>query len=250
MFFRRIASFVRRRRLDDDLAEEIRHHIDQRRQALMDAGMDPRAAEHEARRMFGNVLGIREETRDMGSWSATDTLMQDLKYGWRVMMKSRGFSAVAIVSLAAGIGAASVIFSVANAFLFRPLPGGDTSELERVFTSNRSGPLYGSTSYPDYEDLRDRASVWSGLLAYRRANATLSDTPESAVIPGALVSANYFDVLGLRPALGRFFLPEENRSPGTHPVVVLSDAAWQRRFASDPRIVGRTIGLNGQGFTV
>jgi predicted permease len=247
---RRLAARFHRNRLEDQLAEEIRLHVDLRRQALIDDGMDPREADLEARRMFGNIAGIREETRDMWSFPSLDTLMQDVRYGYRVMMKSRGFSAVAIVSLAAGIGASSVLFSFANAFLFRGLPGTRTSELMQVFTSNRRGTLYGSTSYADYEDLRERVPVFGGLLAFRRAKATLSDTGQSAMIPGALVSANFFEVLGFRPSQGRFFLPEENRSPGTHPVVVLTDDAWRRRFGSDPQIVGRAIGLNGHAFVV
>jgi predicted permease len=250
MVITRLLSHLRRNRLDDEQAEEIAQHIELRRQSLVDDGMDPREAEWEARRQFGNVAGIQEETRDLRIFPALDTIVRDVQYGWRVIMKSPGFSAVAIVSLAVGIGASSVIFSFANAFLFRPLPGTHPSPLMRVFTSNASGPLYGSCSYPDYQDLRDRTSVFSDLLAYRRAKATLSDSGQSAMMPGALVSANYFGVLGLRPSLGRFFLPEENRSPGTHAVVVLSDDAWRRRFGSDPHIVGRTIGLNGHGFTV
>ena len=164
--------------------------------------------------MFGNIAGIREETRDMWSFSSLDTLMQDVRYGYRVMMKSRGFSAVAILSLAAGIGASSVLFSVANAFLFRELPGARTSELMRVFTSNARGPLYGSCSYADYEDLRDRTSVFNELLAYNRAKATLSDSGQSVMIPGVLVSANYFEVLGLGPRWAVSFYPKKTGRPG------------------------------------
>ena len=186
----------------------------------------------------------------MRTASPIDALTHDVRYGLRIIRKSRGFSTVAIVSLAVGIGISTVLFSFANSFLLRPLHAANPSELVQLFTSDFDGPAYGASSYADYEDFRDRGAAFSGLLASTRARATLSDSERPDLIAGVLVSANYFDVLGLQPSRGRFFLPDENRTPGTHPVVVLSHAAWQRRFGSDPEIVGRVIGLNGHAFTV
>jgi predicted permease len=143
-----------------------------------------------------------------------------------------------------------VLFSAANAFLFRPVQAANPSELVQVFTSDADGAPYGGASYADYEDFRDRARVFSRLLASTRVRATLSDADRPELMHGLLVSGNYFDVLGLLPSRGRFFLPEENRTPATHPVVVLSHHAWLRRFNADPDIAGRVVRLNGQAFTV
>jgi macrolide transport system ATP-binding/permease protein len=249
-FLRRLAAWFRRDRLDDEMRDEVALHIELRRQQLIADGMDPRAADSAAKRMFGNVTAIREEARALWGMAVFDRLAQDLRYGLRVMAKSRGFSAVAILSLAVGIGASTVLFSFANAFVFRPLNAASPSGLLQVFTSSSRGTRHGGSSYPDYQDFRHRTSVFSGLMASTRVSATLSDAERADLIEGVLVSDGYFEVLGLRPSRGRFFLPEENRTPLAHPVVVLSYDAWVRRFGSDPEIVGRIIELNGHAFTV
>jgi predicted permease len=248
---RRLLAWLRRARLDDDLAEEIRLHLELRRQALIDEGMRPLDADREARRQFGNVTAIRERSREQWGGSSIDALVQDARYGLRLIRKAPAFSAVAIASLAVGIGASTVLFSFANSFLFRPVHAARPEQVVEIFTSDFDGPphIYGGSSYPDYEAFRD-VPVFDGLLAWMRATATLSEEARPDVMSGLLVSGNYFDVLGLRPSRGRFFGAEENRAPGTHPVVVLSDDAWRRRFASDPDIVGKIIELNGQPFTV
>jgi putative ABC transport system permease protein len=248
---RRLRAFFRRDRLDDDLAEEIRLHLELRRQALVDAGVAAGDADREARRQFGNVTLIRERTRDQWGGSSIDMLVHDVRYGLRLIRKAPGFSAVAIASLAIGIGASTVLFSFANAFLFRPVHAARPEQLVALFTSDFDGPphFYGGSSYPDYETFR-QLPVFDGVLASARATATLSDQERPDVIGGLFVSGNYFDVLGLHPSRGRFFRAEEDQAPGTQPVVVLSDDAWRRRFATDPAIVGRVIELNGQPFTV
>jgi len=246
---RRILAFFRRNRLDDDLAEEIRLHLELRRQALIDDGMPPADAEREARRQFGNVTAIRERSRAQWGGTSIDVLVHDVRYGLRLIRKSPAFSAVAIASLAIGIGASTVLFSVVNAVLFRPLHAANARELVQVFTSTNAGGCCGSSSYADYQVFR-AMPVFNGLLASTRVQATLSSQERPEVIDGLLVSGNYFDVLGLHPARGRFFRPEEARTRGTHPVVVLSHDGWRRRFAADPAIVGGSIELNGQAFTV
>jgi predicted permease len=248
---RQLRAFLRRDHLDADVAEEIQLHVELRRQALMDDGMTEAEADREARREFGNVTLIRERTREVWGGSSIDTLMQDVRYGLRLIRKAPGFSAVAIASLAMGIGASTVLFSFANSFLFRPLHAANPEEVAQVFTSGFDGPphLYGGSSYADYEVFRE-IPVFSGLLASTHARATLSSQERPEVVDGLLVSENYFDVLGLRPSHGRFFRPEENQTPGSHPVVVLSHDAWRRRFGGEPSIVDRSIGLNGHHFTV
>jgi predicted permease len=248
--FRRALAFIRRNRLDAELAEEIRLHLELRRQQLIENGVDPREADYEARRRFGNVTAVREETFAMWGSPSLDTMTHDVRYGLRMIAKSRGVSAVAIVSLAVGISVSTLLFSFANSFLFRPLHAATPAELMQVFTSDSDGGLYGGSSYLDYEAYRDSAAVFSGLLASTRAQATLSDAERSDVLQGLLVSGNYFNVLGLQPSRGRFFLAEEARTPGADPVVVVSHDAWWRRFGSDPQIVGRVLRLNGYAFTV
>jgi putative ABC transport system permease protein len=176
---------------------------------------------------------------------------QDLRYGARMLVKNSGFSLIAIIMLAAGIGANTAVFSVVNAVLLKPLPVAQPDELVSLYTSDFSGPRYGASSFLDYVDLRDRADVLSGLIAYWRQSVRLKSVEQAEdFITADIVTGNYFDVLGVRPAAGRAFLPEEDRTPGTHPVAVISHRCWQRRFGGDPSMVGRTIELNNLRFTV
>ena len=247
--WRRLGAFFRRDRLDDNVAEEIQLHLELRRQSLIDSGMTAEEADREARLQFGNVTAIRERTRDEWGGSTIDMLRNDIRYGLRLIRKAPGFSAVAVASLAVGIGASTLLFSFANTLLFRPLQASNPEQLVEVFTSDFDGPLYGGSSYEDYQNFRT-SPVFNGLLASMRAQATVSRDDQRDVIDGLLVSANYFDVLGLRPSYGRFFRPDEGETPGLHAVAVLSHEAWQRRFGADPAIAGRTIELNGRPFTV
>lgn len=176
-------------------------------------------------------------------------LSHDLRYGLRLIRRAPGFSAVAIASLAVGIGAATVIFSFANSLLFRPVQAANPAQLVQVFTSTSRGTPYGASSYADYENYR-AIPVFNGLLASRRARAAWSADQQHEVINGLLVSGNYFDVLGLRPSMGRFFSGEENRTPGAHPVIVISHDGWRRRFGADPGIIGRAVELNGRAFSI
>ena len=176
-------------------------------------------------------------------------LIQDARYGLRLIRKAPVFSAVAIASLAVGIGASTVAFSFLNTLIFRPLPAASPQQLIQVFTSDSSGKLYGGSSYADYEDVRT-LPLFRGLLASARTQATLSSPERSDVVNGLLVSSNYFDVLGLQPARGRFFRPEESLTPAAEPVVVISHDAWRRRFGNDPQMVGRVLELGGRPFTV
>lgn len=178
------------------------------------------------------------------------TLLQDLRYGFRRLLKSPGFTLIAVLSLALGIGANTSIFSLVNTVLFRPLPGVENpKQLVSVYPvrQDRSMALF---SYPSLSDVRDRNEVLSGLSAFKFATLSLSHDGNNERVWGYLVTGNYFDVLGVKPALGRTFLPEEDRTRGSHPVVVLSYSCWQRRFNADPSIIGQNIILNGHTFNV
>jgi predicted permease len=172
-----------------------------------------------------------------------DTLFKDLRYGIKTLLKHPAFTAVAVLSIALGIGVNTTIFSFINAALFRPLPFPDSRQLVRVWDGN-------SASYPDYVAYRDESKVFSGLAAYAQRPMSLSVNGESQRIYGEIVTGNYFDVLKVKPALGRGFLEEEDRTVGASPVVVLSNGLWRRRFNSDPAIIGKGISLNSHPYTV
>jgi predicted permease len=178
-----------------------------------------------------------------------DTLLQDLRYGLKQLWKSKGVTVVAIVSLAVGIGANSVIFSLVNSLLLRPRALARPNEIVELYTGDRNQP-YQTTSYPSYLNLRDRNDVLSGLAAYGIRQFKLDDGNQVEQIWGEAVSGNYFDVLGVPAFRGRTILAEEDVAPGQHPVVVVSHALWQRRFNSDPELVGKAITINNQSLTV
>src|SRR4051812_47851325 len=179
-----------------------------------------------------------------------DAFLQDIRFGWRQLLKRPIFTALALISMALGIGANTTIFSLLETVLLRPLPVHEPSQLIAVDGTLPNGVDFTLQSYLNYKDYRDRSRSFDGLLAYRFVVASLSHNGVNERAWGFDVSGNYFDVLGVKPALGRAFLPEEDRTPDSHPVVVLSYASWQKRFAGDPSIVGRTILLNNHGFTV
>ncbi|HEX8091373.1 MAG TPA: ABC transporter permease [Blastocatellia bacterium] len=178
-----------------------------------------------------------------------ETMLQDLRYGFRMLIKRPGFTAVAVLSLALGIGANTAIFSFVNAVLLRPLPVAAPDELMFVFSGRAESP-YSVSSYPDYVDYRDRNEVFSGLAAYSGLSVSMATGDEAEAVSGAIVSGNYFDVLGVKFAQGRAFLPEEDQTPGERPVAVISYKLWQRRFSGDLGLPGKEVALNGRSFTV
>lgn len=178
-----------------------------------------------------------------------NTLVQDIRYGVKMLWKSKGVTVVAVVSLAVGIGANSAIFSLVNSILFRPRAVAQPEQLVELYVGEARQP-YQTTSYPSYLELRDRNEVFTGLAAYGVQQFKLSTANDVEQIWGEAVSGNYFDVLGVVPHKGRTFSPEEDLVPGKNPVAVLGYNLWQRRFNSDPELVGKTITLNGQPLTV
>ena len=184
------------------------------------------------------------------------TFLQDLRYGARLLLKSPGFTLVAALSLALGIGANTTIFTLINAVLLHPLPVQDPSQLVSVWTADERNAGNGAfgflqTSPLNYRDYRDKNEVFSGLAAHQGIPLNLSGgTGDPQQVFGEIVTGNFFDVLGAKPLLGRGFRPEEDQTPGAALVTVLGYGEWQKRFGGDPSLVGRTITLNGQAFTV
>jgi putative ABC transport system permease protein len=180
-----------------------------------------------------------------------ETLFKDIRYGVRMLLKSPGFTIVAVLSLALGIGANTAIFSIVSTFLFAPLPVDEPSRLVAISTSDVKNPGPMPMSHLNFLDYRDKNEAFSDILAYSFAPVSYSGGSGEAKQLFALVaSGNYFDVLGVKAAHGRTFFPDEDKTPGTHPVAVVSYASWQRDFGADPNLVGKTISLNRQDFTV
>ena len=178
------------------------------------------------------------------------TLLNDLRYGAKMLWKSKGVTIVAVISLAVGIGANSAIFSLVNAILLRPRPVSHPEQLVELYVSEGEQQPYSSTSYPSYLDLRDHNDVLSGLAAYGIRQFNFGDANNVEQIWGEAVSGNYFDVLGVAAQKGRTFSADEDVVPRRDPVAVISHSLWQRRFNSDPELVGKTITLNDQSLTV
>src|SRR5947209_10920979 len=151
-----------------------------------------------------------------------ETLLQDFRFGFRQLLKKPGFAAMAIISMVLGIGANTSIFSLVDTVLLRPLPVKNPSELVELYGTMHNGQDWSLQSYPNYKDYRDRTTVLSGLVVYRLVVSSLTVDKASNRVWGYLVYGNYFDVLGVKPALGRAFLPEEDQTPDSHPVAVIS----------------------------
>jgi len=179
-----------------------------------------------------------------------ETIIQDVRDGIRSLLKRPSYTAIALVTLALGIGANTAIFSLISTVLLRPLPVRHPEQLVEVYGTFHHGADYTIQSYLNYKDYRDRNDVFSGLMAYRFAPMSISHENRNERVWGYLVSGNYFDTLGVQPFLGRYFIPEEDKTPGSHPVAVITYACWQKRFASAHDVIGQPLRINGQVFTV
>lgn len=235
----------RRSRWESDLEEELRGHVEHRAADLVRRGVDPVAADRQARMELGSREQYREECRRSYGFQWLDEFWQDLRYAARTLRHSPAFTAVAVLSLALGIGANTVVFTFLNTLVLRPLPVERPGELVTIMNGGSMG-----YSYPDYRELRDRNTSLAGLVGYRTVPMGLDTETGPRRVWGYLVTGDYFDVLGVHPAAGRFFHAEEDRVVGASPLAVLSYAAWQRRYGGDPAIVGRTVRINKLPYTV
>src|SRR5579872_7052431 len=179
-----------------------------------------------------------------------NTLLQDLRYGFRMLARNPGFTAIAILSLALGIGVNTAIFSLVNSALLRPLPVEHPEQVVHLRASLKGGRDTFNLSFPVYQDLVERSTAFNGVAAARFVTVSLSSGTVNERMWGYLATGNYFEVLGVPAAAGRTFTAAEDRAEGADPVVVLSAACWRRRFGSDPSIIGKTVLLNGHPFSV
>ncbi|HLY17440.1 MAG TPA: ABC transporter permease [Bryobacteraceae bacterium] len=242
---RRLTFLRRGPRFDAEMEEELRFHAAMKADAYRAEGADPQEAQYAAMRRLGNRTEIAERSRDMWGWNWLEGFAQDTRYAFRVMRKSPAFTLIAVVSLALGIGANTVVFSVLNALVLKALPIADPA---RVYFVNNTGRP--AQSFPNYRDIRDRNSVFESLFAYRIAMMALDDDRGAHRVWGYLVTGNYFESLGIQPALGRFFTPAEDLHPNASPYAVLSYTSWQNRFGADPQIAGKDVRINGHPYTV
>jgi len=241
---------LRREQLDRDLDEELRSHVEMRAADNLAAGMSPKAARYEAQKRFGNTALLKEDTRNADIVSWMDVAARDFRYALRMLQRSPGFTAVAVLTLALGIGANTAIFSVINSVLLRPLPYHDPGSLVMVWETNSQHPKpHNTVSPPNLLDWQSRNTVFSDMayIVDVRNNLTGNGDPEEVVVQA--VSANFFSLLGVNPLLGPGFTPENGR-PGHDNVVILSYGLWKDRFAGDPAIIGKSILLNGKPQTV
>jgi hypothetical protein len=183
-----------------------------------------------------------------------DGLLQDIRYGVRMLIKSPAVTAIAILSLALGIGANTTIYTLLDTLFFQPLPIHDSGRVMAVYTTDARNPGAGTgfaqTSLPNYEDYRDRNTVFEGMAAHQGVGLNLAADGRPEQINGQIVAGNYFPLLGVSPALGRLIGPADDRVEGAAPVIVLSDVFFRARFAGDAGVVGRSLKINGRPFTV
>jgi predicted permease len=232
-----------------EFAREIESHLQMHIEDNMRAGQSAEEARRQALIKLGGVEPTKERYRRQRGLPMVEALARDLRYGLRMLARSPGFTAVAVVSLALGIGANTAIFSLVNAALLRPLPV-ERPEQMMSLTNAVETRMFPTFSYPNYKDIRDRNDVFRGLIAYRFAPLSVSYDGVNERQWGYVVSGNYFDVLGVKAALGRMISEDDDRLPGAHPVTVVSYQCWQQRFGSDPALIGKSLIVNGLGYTV
>ena len=245
----RLRALFRRNSMEAELEEELRAHLEHQVEKYVQSGMSREEAERRARIDLGGLDQVKEECRDSWGVRVITELAQDLRFGLRQLRRSPGFTTVAVMTLALGIGANTAIFSVVSTVLMRRLPYG---EPDRLVWITEYWPRLHSTLIPspEYLNWRDQNQVFHSIAAYGvSGQLNLSGDGEPERIEATGMTWNFLPVLGVRPALGRSFLPEEDRPAGP-PVVILGHSLWQRRFRSDPNLVGKTIALDEKGYSV
>src|SRR5437762_4679480 len=237
-----------RKAREADLDQEVRAHLDMATQERVERGAAQKEAERAARREFGNMGLIKESTRDVWGGGSLDRLMQDLRFGVRMIAKSPGFAAVAILTLALGIGANTALFSVANGVLLNPLP---YPEPEQLVTLHESKPNFeaGSISFPNFRDWRKQNTTFSMMGVSRGYSFNLTGAGDAEQVRTQFVSSDFFPMLGVKPLIGRMFEEGEDHF-GANPIVIISEGFWNRKFASAPDALGKGLTLDGRSYTI
>lgn len=240
----------RRERVLEDLDQEIRDHIDRETQDNVERGMAPQEARQAALRKFGNVTRVKEDARELWRFFWLEQLWQDVQFGFRMLRKSPGFTAIAVGTLALAIGANTAIFSVVYAVLLRPLPYLNPGQLTTLFENKlQEGVNKTGCSYPDFEQWRAQNHVFSGMAGTSGHSLTLTGHGDPDDITTEVVTSDFFSILEVKPLVGRTFTPEDAKR-GAAPVVIIGENLWRSRFGADPKIVGSSITLEKRPFTV
>ena len=247
LFFR-VRSLFRRETVESEMEDELRFHSERQIEKYLKTGMSRGEALRRVRMEFGGLEQVKEDCRDARGVSLIETLAQDLRYGWRTLLKSPGFAAAALFTLALGIGANTAIFSVVYGILLRPLPFRDAS---RLVLLNETTPRVGdvSVSYPNFQDWRSQSRTFAEMAAVSAVNFNMAGSSQPENIGGLAVSPNFLPMMGVRPVMGRGFTADEEKA-GAAPVVLLSYALWQSHFGADRRAIGQTIRLDSQTVTI
>jgi putative ABC transport system permease protein len=247
-FFFRIRHLLRRNAAEGELEQELRFHRERQLEKYMNSGLEEAEAMRRVRMSFGGHDQVKEECQDAWGTRLLETLFQDLRYGSRVLRKSPGFTIIALVTLALGIGANTAIFSILYGILLRPLPYKDAS---RLIVLRETTPRVGavSVSYPDFLDWRALNTTFSEMAAVNSVGFNLAGIEQPENVSGQAVSANFLSMLGMRPLLGRDFEAAEDKA-GSATVVLLSYALWQSHFGGDRKAIGKTISLDGRAFSI
>jgi len=251
IFIHRLAAIFRRRRLEDDMNEELRSHLEMAAEVNLRKGMSAEEARREALRGFGGVEQTKELYRDQRGLPMIETTLQDLRFGFRMLRRSPGFSILAILCLILGIGANAAVFSWIEGILFRPYPAVTHQERLLALGGTAREEARGTLiSWPDFLDLQRSCTLFDAFFVTKIMGTTLSVGDRAEVTTGSIVSANYFDAIGVHPILGRGFEPGEDTGRNAHPVTVISYQLWKGRFKGDPQIIGKTQRLNGVLHTI
>ena len=248
-----IRQLFSRRQTYDDLSDEIQGHLDEKIEELVASGMVRKEATAAARRQFGNVTLLEEDSREVWRWPSTESFLADLRYGLRTLRKNPGFTAVAVLTLALGIAVNATMFSLVSAFLLRRPPGRDPEHVAVVTSLNPAQgflPDANPVSAPNFITWREANHVFADMAAAdENRTVSLTSQGQPQALRSAAVSPNYFSVLGVSPELGRAFSDGEDQQGRDH-VVILSHDLWERQFGSDASLIGRTIRLSREDYTV
>jgi predicted permease len=235
------------------MAEEIQQHVDLLTERHIAAGLSPKVARNAALREFGGVEQIKEIAREQKVWMWADEFVQDLRFGVRMLFRNPGFSALAILCLTLGIGTNAAVFSWIEGILIRPYPL--VAHQDRMFaltgtTRGATGIDRSEISYPDFLDFQKNGTLFESFIIDQITGTTMSIGDRAERASAGIVSANYFEALGVRPILGLGFRPEEGEGRNAHPVTVISYETWKNRYKGDLEIIGKTQFLNGVQHTI
>src|SRR3984893_11149374 len=247
LFFR-LRSIFRRQTVESEMEEELRFHSERQLEKYLKTGMSRDEALRRVRMEFGGLEQVKEDCRDARGVSLMDLVAQDLRYGWRTLLRSPGFAAAALFTLALGIGADTAIFSVVYGILLRPLPFRDASHLVLL---NVTMPTVGdvSVSYPNFQDWRSQSHSFAEMAAVNPVKFNMAGSNQPENIGGLAVSPNFLPMMGVRPVMGRGFTPDEEKAV-TPRVVLLTYPRRQSRFGADRSAIGQTIRLDSQTMTI